>query len=125
MLVKLAKYLSLITIAALTAILLVVVFTNGQVIGRSAGFGWLVELMYVALISSSLLIGYVHWQKKQKVWAALFWANFFIVLIPTILSAGGLIKVPSALLVFLDLYWISQYVVYAVSRSGLNIFRER
>ena len=113
------------TIVTLTAILLVVAGSNGQVIGRSTGFGLLVDLMYVALISSSLLIGFAQWQKKQTAQAVLFWANVFIVLTPTILSAGGLIKVPSALLVFLDLYWISQYVVYAVSRSGLNIFRER
>jgi hypothetical protein len=122
--VKLSKYLSLITIVTLNAILLVAAVSNGQVLGKSAGFGLLVDIMYAALISSSLLLGYVNRQKGQNIWAVFFWANVFIVLIPTILSIGGLIKVPSGLLIFLDLYWLNQYVVYAVSANGLNLFHE-
>lgn len=124
MLIKLPKYLSLITIGSLNAILLVAAGSNGQVLGRSASFGLLVDVMYVALLSSSLLLGYENWQKNRQALAVLFWANVFIVLIPTILSIGGFIKVPSAFLVFLDLYWLNQYVAYAVSTYGLNLFHE-
>jgi hypothetical protein len=120
MLVKLAILLSLITIATLNAIVLVAAGSNGQLIGNSAGFGLLVDVMYVALISSSLLLGYLNWQNKRSVWALLFWANIVIVFIPTVLRISGLIKVPSAVLIFLDLYWLNKYVVYAVSTFGLT-----
>ena len=125
MLIKLATFLSLITIATLNAILLVAASSNGQVLGNNASFGLLVNVMYIALIGSSLLLGYLNWQKNQKAWAFLFWANVFIVFIPTILSIGGLLKLPSAFLIFLDLYWLNKYLVYAVNTYGLpNSARE-
>jgi hypothetical protein len=114
MLVKLAIFLSLITIAALNTTLLVAASSHGQFLGNSSSFGLLVNVMYVALISSSLLLGYLNWQKNQKAWAFLFWANIFIVFVPTILSICGLLKLPSAFLIFLDLYWLNKYLVYAV-----------
>lgn len=119
MLVKLAIFLSLITITTLNAILLVAASSHGQVLGNSTSFGLLVNILYVALISSSLLLGYLNWQKNRKAWAFLFWANILIVFIPTILSISGLLKLPSAFLIFLDLYWLNKYLAYAVSTHGL------
>ena len=115
---KLATFLSLITIATLNAILLVAASSHGQALSNSASFGLLVNTMYVALIGSSLLLGYLNWQKNQKTWASLFWANIFIVSIPSILSISGLLKFPSDFLIFLDLYWLNKYLVYVVSAHG-------
>ncbi len=122
MLVKWATFLSLMTIATLNAILLVAASSNGQVLANSASFSLLVNVMYIALIGSSLLLGYLNLKKTKKAWAFLFWANIFIVFIPTILSIAGLLKVPSVFLIFLiflDLYWLNQYLVYTVGAYGL------
>lgn len=97
--VKLARYLSLLTIVALNAILLIAAGSDGQILGHSASF--------------SLLLGYLNWKSHRKTWALLFFVNIFIVLIPTLLSISGLIKLPSIVLISLDLYWLNQYWVYA------------
>lgn len=120
MLVKLAIFLSLITIATLNLTLLVAASSHGQILGNSTSFSLLVNVMYVALISSSLLLGYLNWHKNRKVWAYLFYANILIVFIPTILSISGLLKLPSAFLIFLDLYWLNQYLLYLVSAFCLT-----
>lgn len=112
MLVKLAIFLSLITIITLNATLLVAASSHGQVLGNSHLFDLLVNVMYTALISSSLLIGYINWQKNKMAWAFLFWANILIVFIPTILSMMARLRLPSAFLIFLDLYWLNKYLVY-------------
>ena len=103
MLFKLAIFLSSMTIATLKAIFLVAASSHGQVLDHNTTFSLFVNVMYVALISSSLLLGYLTWQKNQKAWAFLFWANIFIVFIPTALSMSKLFHLPSAALIFLDL----------------------
>lgn len=112
---KLALYLSWLTIAALNAIVFLAISSNGQIMGHSTSFGLLVNVMYVALISSSVLLGYLNWQKQRHIWAFLFWANILMVLIPTILTIVGFIILPPAVLIFLDLYWLNQYWLYALT----------
>lgn len=119
MMVKLALILSLLTIVTLNAILWVAASSNSQVIGNTSWFSLLVNMMYFALISSSLLLGYLNWQKSHKAWAFIFWANIFIVLIPTILNMFSLLKLPRELLILLDLYWLNKYLVYTLSSYGL------
>lgn len=116
---KLAFYLSWLTWAALNIILFLIASSKGDVIGHNAGFGLLVNGMYVALIGSSLLLGYLNWQKQQKIWAWLFSANILIVLIPTLLALSGFTTLPPAVLVLLDLYWLNQYGLY-VSRNMMR-----
>lgn len=121
MLKKLTIFVTFITIITLNATLLFAVNSHGQVIGNSTSFGLLVNVMYAALISSSLLLGYLNWQNNQKNWAFLFWANIIIVLIPTLLNISGLLKLPSAFLILLDLYWLNKYLVYVATAYCLPI----
>lgn len=116
--VKLAHYLSLVTIVVLNIILLIVAGSEGQILGHSANFGLLVNTMYSVLISSSLLLGYLNWKSHQKIWALLFLANICMVVIPTLLSVSGLIKLPSIVLIGFDLYWLNQYWLYVASRRN-------
>lgn len=110
---KLALYLSWLTIAALNAIVFLATSSNGQIMGHSTSFGLLVNAMYVALISSSVSLGYLNWQNHRNIWAFLFWGNILMVLIPTVLTIAKIIALPPAVLILLDLYWLNQYWWYA------------
>jgi hypothetical protein len=110
---KLGHYLSLLTMAFLNAIVFFTAISNSQIVWHSANFNVLVNCMYLTLLCSSLIVGYVNWQIKRKIWALLFWANIFIVLIPTVLSYAKFLAMPHAMLIFLDLYWLNQYWWYA------------
>jgi hypothetical protein len=118
---KLAFYLSWLTIVALNAIVFLVASSNGQIIGHSPSFGLLVNGIVRSFISSSMLIGYLNWQKQQKIRALLFWANILMVLIPTILNVAGLRTPTQALLILLDLYWLNQYLLYTVGKPSRGI----
>lgn len=80
---------------ALNAILLIGSSTGGKVVGINPLFGLLVEVMYVALLTSSLLLSYYCRRQNQTIWAILFLTNVFIVLIPSLLKFGGLITKPN------------------------------
>ncbi len=116
---KSACAVSWLTIAALNAILFIAAGSNGAVIGQSASFGCLVNSMYLLLTSSSLMLGGLNWRKQQKVWAVLFWGNVVLVLLATSLHIIGLLTLPPALLIGLDLYWLNPYLFYT-AKTSLN-----
>ncbi len=117
--IKLSIILSLITILTLNVILLIAASSNGQALVNNNWFSLIVNIMYFALIGSSLLLAYINWRKSQLAWAFIFVNNVFIVLISTILSMSGLINLPSTFLIFLDLYWLNKYLVYMLSSFTL------
>gem|GEM_PF-2564230 len=119
MVIKLSIILSLITILTLNVILLIAASSNGQALVNNNWFSLIVNIMYFALIGSSLLLAYINWRKSQLAWAFIFVNNVFIVLISTILSMSGLINLPSTFLIFLDLYWLNKYLVYMLSSFTL------
>jgi hypothetical protein len=104
------------TITALNAILLIVACTNGQILGHSTNFNFLVNFMYFSLISSSLILSYRSWRHQQKIWSLLFTTNIMLVLIPTLLSMKGSLKVSPTFMIFLDLYWLNQYLVFMATK---------
>jgi len=99
----------LVVIASLNAIILWGAGAAGGVVGSNTIFGILVMVMDVALVISSLWLGFLFLKARRAVWAALFFANLLVMAIAFIFKLNS-ISLSSFVLFGADLYWLNLYL---------------